>query len=100
MNICIFVGARPNFIKIAPIVRAIDKAKAEGKEIGSSLVYAGREDDPTLEPSLFDDSAPSRVAALLPPMPAVKSRSERPSMTRRLISFGIEMSNERVPATR
>lgn len=55
MNICIFVGARPNFIKIAPIVRAIDKAKAEGKEIGSSLVYAGREDDPTLEPSLFDD---------------------------------------------
>ena len=39
MNICIFVGARPNFIKIAPIVRAIDKAKAEGKEIGSSLVY-------------------------------------------------------------
>lgn len=55
MNICIFVGARPNFIKIAPIVRAIDKAKAEGKEIGSSLVYAGCEDDPTLEPSLFDD---------------------------------------------
>ena len=55
MNICIFVGARPNFIKIAPIVRAIGKAKAEGKEIGSSLVYAGREDDPTLEPSLFDD---------------------------------------------
>ena len=60
MNICIFVGARPNFIKIAPIVRAIDKAKAEGKEIGSSLVYAGREDDSTLEPSLFDDLQISR----------------------------------------
>lgn len=55
MNICIFVGARPNFVKIAPIVRAIDKAHAEGKDVSSSLVYAGREDDPTLEPSLFDD---------------------------------------------
>ena len=55
MNICIFVGARPNFIKIAPIIRAIDSAKAEGKNVSHSLVYAGREDDPTLEPSLFDD---------------------------------------------
>lgn len=55
MNICIFVGARPNFIKIAPIVRAVVKAKAEGKSVSHSLVYAGREDDPTLEPSLFDD---------------------------------------------
>lgn len=55
MNICIFVGARPNFIKIAPIIRAIDSAKAEGKDVSHSLVYAGREDDPTLEPSLFDD---------------------------------------------
>lgn len=52
MNICIFVGARPNFIKIAPIVRAVVKAKAEGKSVSHSLVYAGREDDPTLEPSL------------------------------------------------
>lgn len=55
MNICIFVGARPNFIKIAPIIRAIDNARANGKDIGHSLVYAGRDDDPTLEPSLFDD---------------------------------------------
>lgn len=50
MNICIFVGARPNFIKVAPILRAMDTAG-----VSHSLVYAGREDDPTLEPSLFDD---------------------------------------------
>ena len=50
MNICIFVGARPNFIKVAPILHAMDSAK-----VSHSLVYAGREDDPTLEPSLFDD---------------------------------------------
>lgn len=50
MNICIFVGARPNFVKVAPILRAMD---ASG--VGHSVVYAGCEDDPTLEPSLFDD---------------------------------------------
>lgn len=55
MNICIFVGARPNFIKIAPIIRAIDNARAMGKNVSHSLVYAGSKDDPTLEPSLFDD---------------------------------------------
>lgn len=55
LNICIFVGARPNFIKVAPLVWAADKAKAEGQQIDYSLVYAGREDDTTLEPSLFDD---------------------------------------------
>ena len=55
MNICIVVGARPNFIKVAPIIRAIDKANAEGKEISHTLVYAGSETDPTLESSLFED---------------------------------------------
>lgn len=50
MNICIFVGARPNFIKVAPILRAMDAAG-----VSHSLVYAGRDDDPTLESSLFDD---------------------------------------------
>ena len=50
MNICIFVGARPNFIKVAPILRVMEAAG-----VSHSLVYAGREDDPTLEPSLFDD---------------------------------------------
>lgn len=50
-NICIFTGARPNFVKVAPLIRAI--SKTEGCDY--QLVYAGREDDPTLEPSLFDD---------------------------------------------
>ena len=54
MNICIFAGARPNFIKIAPIIRAI-KTLSPSHEVESTLVYAGRDDDPTLEGSLFDD---------------------------------------------
>lgn len=54
MNICIFAGARPNFIKIAPIIRAI-QALSPSRGVESTLVYAGRADDPTLESSLFDD---------------------------------------------
>ena len=50
-NICIVAGARPNFIKVAPLLRAIHKSG----QMDCHLVYAGREDDPTLEPSLFDD---------------------------------------------
>jgi UDP-N-acetylglucosamine 2-epimerase (non-hydrolysing) len=50
-TVCILAGARPNFIKVSPLVRAIGK----NPEARSMLVYAGCEDDPTLEPSLFDD---------------------------------------------
>ena len=50
-KICIVVGARPNFVKVAPLIRAIQKSE----EAAYELVYAGREDDPTLEGSLFDD---------------------------------------------
>jgi UDP-N-acetylglucosamine 2-epimerase (non-hydrolysing) len=38
-------------MKVAPLTRAIDKAETADY----TLVYAGREDDPTLEPSLFAD---------------------------------------------
>ena len=60
MNICIFAGARPNFIKVAPVIRAIQARNAlhpsdDRKTVGFHLVYAGCEDDPSLEGSLFDD---------------------------------------------
>ena len=54
-NICIVAGARPNFIKVAPVIRTIVNAIKSGREIDYKLVYAGCEDDPTLEGSLFDD---------------------------------------------
>lgn len=50
-QICIFTGARPNFVKVAPLIRAINRTD----ECNYQLVYAGREDDPTLEASLFSD---------------------------------------------
>jgi UDP-N-acetylglucosamine 2-epimerase (non-hydrolysing) len=51
IKICIFTGARPNFIKVAPLMRAIQNAP----HCEYQLVYAGVADDPTLEPSLFSD---------------------------------------------
>ena len=54
-NICIVAGARPNFIKVAPLVRAVEQAKAGGRDVDYKLVYTGAESDPTLEPTLFDD---------------------------------------------
>ena len=50
-NICILAGARPNFIKVSPLVRAI----SQRPEANCLLVYAGSADDPTLEASLFND---------------------------------------------
>ncbi len=50
-NICILAGARPNFIKVSPLMRIIQK----DDEVNGLLVYAGKFNDPTLEPSLFDD---------------------------------------------
>ena len=55
-NICIVAGARPNFVKVAPLIRAIQKSD----QAEYQLIYAGRDDDPTLEPSLFDDLQMSR----------------------------------------
>lgn len=60
MNICIFAGARPNFMKVAPVIRAIQARNAlhpsdDSLTVGFHLVYAGCEDDPSLEGSLFDD---------------------------------------------
>ncbi len=55
MRISIVAGARPNFIKVAPIIRVIERAKASDRDIDYELVYCGREDDPTLEASLFED---------------------------------------------
>ena len=55
INLCVFCGARPNFIKVAPIIRVIDSLSGSERRRGVSysLVYAGRADDPTLEDGLF-----------------------------------------------
>lgn len=54
-KICIVAGARPNFVKVAPIIRAVRRAKDEGRDVDYTLIYAGRETDATLEDTLFED---------------------------------------------
>lgn len=52
MDICIVCGARPNFIKVAPLIRAI---RAAQNEDGYRLVYTGSAADPDVEPGIFAD---------------------------------------------
>ena len=60
-KICIVAGARPNFVKVAPLIRAIEATDGASYE----LVYTGRADDPTLEASLFDDLQIARPGLFL-----------------------------------
>ena len=55
LNVCIVAGARPNFILLAPLVRAVVSAEESGKAVGFKLVYTGAADDPTIEPTLYAD---------------------------------------------
>jgi len=45
MKIDLIAGARPNFMKIAPIIEAIQKASSEGKKINYRLVHTGQHYD-------------------------------------------------------
>lgn len=53
-QITIIAGARPNFMKIAPIIKAIKKAKVEGKEIDFRLVHTGQHYDKKMSGSFFE----------------------------------------------
>lgn len=55
MEIAIFCGARPNFIKVAPVIRQITNLQKRGEALTYTLIYAGAEDDPTIEGTIFDD---------------------------------------------
>lgn len=65
MKITIVSGARPNFMKIAPICRAVDAAREAGKSISYRIVYTGLQDDETLDASLFSDLAMRKPDAYL-----------------------------------
>ena len=54
MLITIVAGARPNFMKIAPIIKAIEVAQAEGQEINYRLVHTGQHYDAKMSGDFFD----------------------------------------------
>ncbi|HYG14554.1 MAG TPA: UDP-N-acetylglucosamine 2-epimerase (non-hydrolyzing) [Bacteroidia bacterium] len=53
MNLHIIAGARPNFMKIAPIIRAIENAQKNGKDINYRLVHTGQHYDEKLSDTFF-----------------------------------------------
>lgn len=55
MKITIVAGARPNFIKIAPIIKAIEKKQNEGAAIFYRLVHTGQHYDKNLSDTFFEE---------------------------------------------
>ncbi|WPR71607.1 UDP-N-acetylglucosamine 2-epimerase (non-hydrolyzing) [Flavobacterium sp. NG2] len=54
MKIDIIAGARPNFIKIAPLIETINKFKKNGKDINYRLVHTGQHYDKNMSGSFFE----------------------------------------------
>jgi UDP-N-acetylglucosamine 2-epimerase (non-hydrolysing) len=54
MKITIIAGARPNFMKIAPIIKAINKAQADGKKMEYRLVHTGQHYDTKMSGTFFE----------------------------------------------
>src|SRR5215208_5658036 len=54
MLITIVAGARPNFMKIAPIIKAIEAAQTEGRPINYRLVHTGQHYDAKMSGDFFD----------------------------------------------
>jgi UDP-N-acetylglucosamine 2-epimerase (non-hydrolysing) len=55
MNLTLIAGARPNFMKIAPIIHAIQKAQKKGYTILHRLVHTGQYYDQTMSGTYFKE---------------------------------------------
>ncbi|MEL6971516.1 MAG: UDP-N-acetylglucosamine 2-epimerase (non-hydrolyzing) [Bacteroidota bacterium] len=55
MKVSIIAGARPNFIKVAPIIHAIQKARNAGQQIDYRLVHTGQHYDKQMSETFFDE---------------------------------------------
>lgn len=53
MQVTIIAGARPNFMKVAPIIHAIQKAQDEGKQINFRLIHTGQHYDKKMSGDFF-----------------------------------------------
>ena len=53
-NITIIAGARPNFMKIAPIIHAIEEVKNSGEALAYRLVHTGQHYDKNMSGSFFE----------------------------------------------
>ncbi|RZJ67897.1 MAG: UDP-N-acetylglucosamine 2-epimerase (non-hydrolyzing) [Flavobacterium sp.] len=55
MKITIVAGARPNFIKIAPIIKAIQDKRDSGADVDFRLVHTGQHYDKNLSDTFFEE---------------------------------------------
>jgi len=87
MKITIVAGARPNFIKIAPIIKAIEKKQREGANISYRLVHTGQHYDKNLSDTFFEElNIPQPDANL-----EVKSGSQSVQTAAIMIAFEQEL---------
>ncbi|HEX9706180.1 MAG TPA: UDP-N-acetylglucosamine 2-epimerase (non-hydrolyzing) [Steroidobacteraceae bacterium] len=49
------VGARPQFVKLAPVARAISAANGRGARIDSLIIHTGQHYDPSMSDVFFDE---------------------------------------------
>lgn len=87
MKITIVAGARPNFIKIAPIIKAIEKKQTERAAISYRLVHTGQHYDKNLSDTFFEElNIPQPNANL-----EVKSGSQSVQTAAIMIAFEEEL---------
>lgn len=55
MKVILIAGARPNFMKIAPIIDAIYAAQKQGRQIEYRLVHTGQHYDKNMSESFFEE---------------------------------------------
>lgn len=55
MVLDIIAGARPNFMKIAPIIKTIQKKQEEGLDINFRLIHTGQHYDKNMSQAFFDE---------------------------------------------
>lgn len=54
-HITLIAGARPNFMKIAPLIHAIQKARRQGEDIQYRLVHTGQHYDHQMSETFFEE---------------------------------------------
>ena len=54
-HITLIAGARPNFMKIAPLIHAIQKAQSEEKNLQYRLVHTGQHYDKNMSDTFFEE---------------------------------------------
>ncbi len=55
MHVTLIAGARPNFMKVAPIIKAIQRAKKNGHDIHYRIVHTGQHYDKNMSETFFEE---------------------------------------------